>query len=79
MTVAGYNPVIFFAAKDRVPNSIYVPFVRHYEATFPKVYSRKGDAINFAKRNIEEEEGVWQLPGAVPAPSPTASSQPATQ
>jgi len=62
----GYNPVIMFAAKDRVPNPIHVPFVRHYTATFPRVFAREGDAINFARRQRVAEPDVWQLPGARP-------------
>ena len=59
-----YNPVILFAAKDRVASKGSVPFVRHYVATFPKEYKTSHGAINFAQRMIEEEEGVWQLPGS---------------
>ncbi len=58
-----YNPVIFFAAKDRVKSKISVFFMRHYEATFPKEYKTTQGAINYALHMIEEEEGVWQLPG----------------
>ena len=59
-----YNPVILFAAKARVESKVTVPFVKHYLATFPKKFKTTGGAINFAKRMIEEEEGVWQLPGS---------------
>ncbi len=60
----GYNPIIVFAAKDRVPNPIHVPFVRHYVATFPQIFKREGNAINFARRMRVCEPDVWQLPGA---------------
>ncbi len=59
-----HKPVILFAAKARVESKIAVPFAKHFIATFPKQFKTTGGAINFAKRMIEEEEGVWQLPGS---------------
>ena len=60
----GYQPVIFFAAKDRVKSPIHVPFVKHYKATFPQIFKTQQGAMNFAERNIIYEEGVWQLPAS---------------
>lgn len=59
-----YQPVIIFASKDRARRPIDVLCVKHYEATFPLYYKTEKGATNFAERTIEQEDGVWQLPGA---------------
>ena len=59
-----YRPIIKFASKDRAKTPLHVLYIEHYTATFPQVYKTEHGAINFARRNMKKEDGVWQLPGA---------------
>ncbi len=59
-----YQPVIFFRAKCFAKTPIHVVYRKHYEATFPQKYKTESGAINFAKKQIVEEDGIWQLPAA---------------
>lgn len=59
-----YYPVILFRAKCFAKTPIHVIFDKHYEATWDKPYKTERGAINYAKKNIIEEDGVWQLSGA---------------
>ena len=59
-----YHPVIFFRAKCFAKTPIHVIFQKHYEATFPQTYKTQKGAINFARRQIDFDLDVWQLPAA---------------
>lgn len=59
-----YKPVILFRAKCFATTPIDVIFGKHYEAVFPKEYKTSYGAISFAKRQIDIDEDVWQLPAS---------------
>ena len=58
-----YNPCVLFRAKCFASNPYQVIFGKHYEATWEKNYKTEQGAIDFARRQIEPDPDVWQLPG----------------
>ena len=59
-----YYPVILFRAKCFAKTPIDVIFHKNYEALWDKPFKTQQGALNYAKRNIIEEDGIWQVPGA---------------
>ena len=60
-----YVPCILFRAKCFAPTPIHVIGGEHYEAIwYNRRYKTEGGATHFAEKQIQRENGVWQLPGA---------------
>ncbi len=58
-----YLPCIFFRAKCFAETPIHVLYHKHYEALWAeKPFKTERGAMNFAKRQIEYDPDVWQLP-----------------
>ena len=62
---AKYSPVILFRAKCFARTPFHVIYGKAYEATWEdKQYKTARGAINFARKQIDHDKDVWQLPSA---------------
>ena len=60
-----YLPCVLFRAKCFAETPIQVIFRKHYEALWKdKPFKTEQGALNFAKRQIEHDPDVWQLPAS---------------
>ena len=60
-----YLPCILFRAKCFAETPVAVIFQKHYEAIWEnKPFKTSKGAINFARKQIEHDSDMWQLPSS---------------